>query len=138
MVYFVSYKAFLIFIYRRIRSTREKPINCWTADEAIRYSLIITCHHFHYENRLSKPSLHISTRILLYSKHFSYRLSVITSSDSNSPTDDSELHSVFRWSLSKNQNHQSKTDDTPSRVLLKHPFTKSISIMKKVGQPHFG
>ena len=36
----------------------EKPINCWSADKAIRYSLIITCHHFHYENRLieTEPS----------------------------------------------------------------------------------
>ena len=72
-----------------------------------------------------------STRMLIESKHFSSGLS----SDSNSPSDDSELHSVFRWTLSKNRNHQSKTDDTPSLGLLEQPFTKFISIMKKVGQP---
>ena len=65
--------------------------------------------------------------MLLESNHFSSGLS----SDSNSTTDDSELHSVFRWSLYKNRNRQSKTNDTPSRVRLEHPFTKFISIMKK-------
>ena len=75
-----------------------------------------------------------STGMLLESTYFSSG----HSTDSNSPTDDSDRHSVFRWILSKNQNHQSKTDDTPSRVLLEHLFTKFISIMKKVGQPNFG
>ena len=64
------------------------------------------------------PKLTIA-RMLLESNHFSSE----HSTDSNSPTDDSELHSVFRWSLSKNQNNQSKTDDTPSLGLLEHFFS---------------
>ena len=59
-----------------------------------------------------------STGMLLESTQFSSG----HSTDSNSPTDDSELHTVFRWVLSKKRNHQSETDDTPSPGLLEHSF----------------
>lgn len=132
MVYFVSYKAFLIFIYRRIRSTSEKPLNCYDGGRGDSQQ---PHNHFHYEKTINVSTTKLtSARMLLYSNHFSYSLFTV----SNSPTDDSELHSVFHWSLSKNRNHQSKTDETPSRVRLEHHFTKFISIMKNVGQPNFG
>ena len=50
MVYFVSYKAFLIFIYRRIRSTREKHINCCDGGRGDSQQ---PHNHFHYEKRLT-------------------------------------------------------------------------------------
>ena len=71
------------------------------------------------------------TGMLLESNHFSSGLS----SDSNSPTDDSELHSVFLWSLSKKPKSPVKNwwhAFTRSPRTLFHQF---ISIMKKVGQP---
>lgn len=62
-------------------------------------------HRFHYENRLTCLQQNLLLRrMLIESTHFSSGLS----SDSNSLTNDSELHSVFRWVLFKNRNHQPK------------------------------
>ena len=81
---------------------------------------------------LWKPSLHRQGDSWLDSTHFSSGLS--TASNNTSVASDS--FKLFRWVLSKNRNLQSKTYKAHCIDTTWTPFTKSVSIMKKVGQPH--
>ena len=88
--------------------------------------------HFHNENRLIETESSSSGDSWLDSTHFSSGISTA----SNCPTVASDSFKLFRWVLSKNRNRQSKTCKAQSIDTTWTPFTKSISIMKKVGQPN--
>ena len=132
MVYFVSYKAFLIFIYRRIRSTREKPINCCDGGRGDSQQ---PHHHFHYEKRLTYLQQNLLVRGCYYNQtNFLLFFHQTQTARRMTP-------SFTRFFAG----HYPKTEITSQKLMIRlhlvssnSHFTKSISIMKKVGQPNFG
>ena len=83
-------------------------------------------HHFHYENRLTCLHQNLLVRGCYYNRT-TFLLDIPQTQTARRMTP-----SFTRFFAG----HYPKTDDKRSRVRLERPFTKFISIMKKVGQPH--
>ena len=132
MVYFVSHKAFLIFIYRRIRSTSEKPLNCCDGGRGDSQQ---PHHRFHYENRVTYLQQNLLVRGCYYIRNI-FLLNIPQTQTARRMTP--SFPRFFSGYYPKTEITSQKTMIRLHLVSSNIPFTKFISIMKKVGQPQLG
>ena len=134
MVWFISFrtKRFSSLYIRRIRSTSEKYINCCDGGRGDSQQ---PHHHFHYENRLTCLQQNLLVSGCYYNRT-TFLLDIPQTQTARRMTP-----SFTRFFAG----HYPKTKITSQKLMIRlhlvssnSHFTKSISIMKKVGQPNFG